>query len=290
MTDERPSLAILLWVYKDLPLCVNRAKSLRRLNPQNPIYVLYGGEPDQANLFEAALASCADDFFAFPGDVPPSWKWLHGDQLIACWFDRRGRHLDWDTIFVAQWDLLMLAPLAKLCARLEAGQLLLPGLRPIEEVEDWWWWVRPGSAEHADYRDFMALIEATWAMPPRPLCCNFIAAALPRAFLERYAVIAMPTVGFLEYKIPVYAQLWGFDFCVDHPFNPSWYHEESRSRVSRYLTTLHAEKTPIPTPTVLLNAISPWGRRVFHPYTKPYPPGVAADAPGVPTGRRDELS
>jgi hypothetical protein len=261
-------LANLLWVYKEPELCVERARRLRRLNPTLKLYVLYGGDLAEADRFRQALDPYYDDFYAFSEDWPSERKWLHGDQMIAAWHRDRGMVLPWDTIFVAQWDILMLEPLDTLCAGLQPDELILPGLRSIRDVESWWWWTRSDSVEAREYRAFAEALGA--AFPEDPLCCNFLAAALPRAFLDRYAALENPDLGFLEYKIPVYAQAWGLGFCRDHPFNPVWRHEMRRDPVSRYFDTLHAEKAPIPTPVVQLNALLPRGRRVFHPYVKPF--------------------
>ena len=264
-------LAILFWIYKDLAICVERAKRLRRLNKGVPIYVLFGGDLAEADRFAEGLGGLVDDFYAFPRAETPTWKWLQGDQLISQWHRDRGRSLEWDTFFIAQWDLLTFSPLRELCRHLREDELLLPGLRPIREVKDWWWWVREGSDEQRDYSAFCAKMADEGLLPDDPLCCNFLTAALPRRFLDRYAEISQPDLGFLEYKMPMYAQAWGFGFCRDHPFNPVWRGERRYNRIERYFHTFHAEKDAVPRATVRLNTLLPWGRRVFHPFATPYP-------------------
>ncbi|MFY9287619.1 MAG: hypothetical protein WAO98_03860 [Alphaproteobacteria bacterium] len=262
-------VAILFWIYKNVDVCFNRAQLLRKQNPQLKIYGLFGGEHKDAALFEESLKPYLDDFYVYPEDKSSEWKWLHGDLMLVKWFEQRGCSLPWDTILIAQWDMVMLAPVSQLLSSLKFDQLMLPGLRPISDVENWWYWVRKDSNVRSDYEKFCsALVEQ---FPSSPLCCNFITAALPRRFLERYQHIEQPEIGFLEYKIPIYAQIWGFSFCIDHPFNPAWLHEKHHNRIERALLTFHAEKRPIYTWTLLLNALLPWGKRVFHPYTKLLP-------------------
>lgn len=256
-------LAILFWIYKEPEICAERARLLRRFNPDTPIYVLYGGEVEDAPIFAEALKTWTDDFYTFPEPWPALKKWLQGDQLLSAWHRERGVQLDWDTFFIAQWDLLLLSPLAELCGSLGTDQVLLPGLRPIREVRDWWWWTRPNSEEGEEYQRFVDALGERF--PEDPYCCNFLAGALPRRFMDDYARIENPDLGFLEYKMPVYAQVFGFDFCRDHQFNPIW-QAENRSRLLRVFDTFHAEKTPIPRPVAFLNAKLPGGRRVFHPY------------------------
>lgn len=276
-------LAILFWIYKDLPLCVHRAEHIRALNPELKIYCLYGGHPRDADAFNAALSPWLDDFYAFREDRSVEWKWLHGDQLIGRWFVDRGAVLEWDTIFILQWDLLTLEPVKNLCSGLKEGQILLPGLRPIREVEAWWQWVRPNSAERIDFEHFRNLVAQTYSLPDDPLCCSFPAGALPRNFLQRYVEIPEPDVGFLEYKMPIYAQLWGVEFCRDHPFKLFWADKYRRKPLQRLLKTFHAEKHSIRTLTVLWNAFLPWGKRVFHPYAKPLPPVLRRSNSNWPT-------
>jgi hypothetical protein len=265
------SLAVLLWIYKEPRVCLNRARWLRTLNPGTPIYCLYGGPMADAALFEAALSGLIDDFFAFDRPWREEEKWLHGDRMLAVWHEERGAGLEWDTILIAQWDLVMTAPVRALCGTLKRDELLLPGLRTIAEVRSFWWWLRPGSPEVADYLAFEAELSARGERLRDPLCCNFLAAALPRRFMERYSKEA-PMTGFLEYKVPMMAQAWNFPFCLDHAFNPVWLNERLFSRFERYWVTLHAEKEPVKTVVVAANRLWPWGKRVFHPYVKPLVP------------------
>jgi hypothetical protein len=259
-------LAIVFWIYKDLPVCASRAKLLRELNPNVPIYCLYGGLPAEASRFRHGLSAWIDDFCVFDEPRSQIWKWLHGDQMIVWWYRNRGIHLEWDTVFIAQWDLLLLDPLIKLCRSLEKDQLLLPGLRPVREVMRFWWWVRPGERQLTRYLRF---IESLDAVPADPLCCLFITAALPRKFLEQYKTIPKPDLGFLEYKIPIYAQAWGFDFCRQHPFQPAWLGETRFWRLQQHWRSIHAQKQPVSRASLMLNMM--FGKRVFHPYVDDYP-------------------
>ncbi|HET9729236.1 MAG TPA: hypothetical protein VFR41_07445, partial [Acidimicrobiia bacterium] len=107
-------IAILFWCYRDLPVCENRIAGLRRLNPGTRIFVLYGGPNGDADRFRNALAPVVDDFYGFDREVSSTWKWRNGDLMLADWFDRRGKDLEWDHVFIVQWDMLVLAPLRDL--------------------------------------------------------------------------------------------------------------------------------------------------------------------------------
>ncbi len=268
-------IAILFWAYKDLPVCRDRMRHLRSLNPRSRIFVLFGGALGDAAAFEDALSPWADDFYAFPHERPGDWKWRHGDLVLAAWFRERGASLAWDSVFVAQWDLLTLVGIDRLLRRLRPDQLLLPGLRQIREVERWWHWVREDSPERAEYLRFLEVHPATQRLA-EPLCCQFLAAALPYGFLQRYASIDEPECGFLEYKLPMLAQTWGFGFFRSRQFRTMWREERSgldldHSRWDRLRFTFHADKSAVSKKAVALHARIPYGRRVFHPFVERYP-------------------
>ena len=60
----------------------------------------------------------------------------------------------------------------------------------------------------------------TWRRASGPsttrMCCQFIGMVAPRSFMDRYAGIDEPELGFLEYKVPVYAQAFGTPLVARH--------------------------------------------------------------------------
>ena len=269
-------LACLFWFYKSPGLCENRLRVLRRYNPQLSIFELYGGNLAEADHFERRLAPYLDDFYAFPEARASHWKWYHGDQLIARWHAERGHALDWDTIFVAQWDMLVFDRLQDQFSMLRKDELLLSGLRPIGEVESWWYYTRPGSEERAEYERFMAFVRREYAFEQAPLCSEFIVACLPRSFLARYVEIPQPELGFLEYKIPVYAQIFDTPICRRHPHQPWWGDAPNAQAAPLLGRTLNSEAQPVPLRVIDAHRLWPWGSRIFHPVFDPYPEGIAA--------------
>ena len=75
-----------------------------------------------------------DDFWAFPGHEDRDWKWRHGDLMLSRWFTGRGETLAWDSVFLAQWDLVVVRRLDRLLPPMAAGDMLISGLRPVREV------------------------------------------------------------------------------------------------------------------------------------------------------------
>jgi hypothetical protein len=267
-------LGILFWFYKDAVVCRNRLRLLRRRNPGVPIYGLYGGPVADAAAFASDLGPLLDDFWAYPGPEDPEWKYRNGDLVISAWFADRGRDLAWDSVFVAQWDMVAVTSVADLVGPIGADEMLLSGLRPVREVEAWWHWMR---GHHRDeFEQFMAKVQAEYGEVADPLCCQFIGVVAPRSFLERYCEIAPPELGFLEYKVPVYAQVLGTPLVADTCFRPWWAEEPATSHVPRTERLVHAWPTSVRLPVMYREVMRPHGRRVFHPYHGIFPHDLAS--------------
>jgi len=275
-------LAILFWCYKNADLCEDRVKNLRKLNPETSIYVLFGGEPSNSKKFELTLKPYIDDFFTFDETPPPSaddvqfregayWKYYFGDLLISSWYRNCGARLGWDTIIIVQWDMLILGSISEIFSTLQEDQILLSGLRPVGEVEDKWVWVAPSELQNRRiYLDFLAFVKDRYAYSQEPLGFVAIVMGLPRTFLEKFSHIQRPELGFMEYRVPIYAQIFGTPFCTDHRFTPWWGAVEPYKKNS----TLRARPWPISKLTILRNLFNPKGSRVFHPYFGPTPSGL----------------
>jgi hypothetical protein len=277
-------LGILFWFYRDVDVCTNRARLLRRHNPGVPVYGVYGGPPADTARFATALDSLLDDFWSFPDDSDERWKWRHGDIMLSRWFTERGDELAWDSVFLAQWDLVVVAPLERILPPMEKDDMLISGVRPVHEVEAWWQWVR--GDHRAEYLDFLAHVATCYGPVADPLCCQFIGIVAPRSFMARYAGIDRPELGFLEYKIPVYAQVFGAPLVADTCFRPWWPEEPATSGAGRAATLVHAWATPVRLPVMMAEALRPGGRRIFHPYHGVYPHDAASLAEAVRHRRR----
>jgi hypothetical protein len=94
--------------------------------------------------------------------------------------------------------------------------------------------------------------------------------------MAQYAGIDEPELGFLEYKIPVYAQAFGVPLVPDTCFRPWWPEEPATSGASRTQSLVHAWRTPVRLPVMLYESKRPGGRRIFHPYHGVYPHDVAS--------------
>lgn len=262
MPTPKLELAILFWFYKDAPLCENRVRLLRRHNPDSKIFGLYGGDPADQEVFRRCLHGYLDDFYCFETPQSAQWKWRNGDLVITEWYRQRGHSLDWDSVFIVQWDMLVTASVDDLFPDLRRGSIVLSAVRPIQEATGWFW--RDDPTERRNYDRFLTHLRHQYGPVADPLWCIFIIAVLSREFLDRYAQVSEPELGFLEYRLPTYAQIFGMDVVQAEGFVvPS----PGRNRSDVVLTVGDG----IPLTNVARNLVTPSGARVFHPFRDSVP-------------------
>ncbi len=271
-------LGVLFWFYRDLPVCRNRLDLLRRDNPHTPIFGLFGGDPADAPRFRDTLAPKLDDFWVFDRDVSSKWKWLNGDLMLAAWFEARGRHLDWEHVFVVQWDMLVLGRIDDLVPALAPDDVLLSAVLPVAAIERTWVWARRG--HEPAYRAFVASIEAQYGAV-EPMSCVFVVACLPRRLLAAYADLRDPEIGYVEYRLPTLAKAVGLRLVEDDRFAAWRPADDTAGRPSRRQRFLNGARRSVLLPSVLAELTRRDGARVFHPYHGLFPmsPGWAARGP-----------
>lgn len=262
--------AVLFWFYKDFEVCRERLLRLRRFDPGARVFALYGGPLGRVDAARDAVSEFVDDFYAYPKIRQSEWKWRHGDQLIADWYAQRGRGLAWETVFVMQWDMLVMAPVGELFAGLKEGEILLSGFRPLREVEAWWPWARPGM-EGEELRAFRAMLGSQFGYRGELFACLFVVACLPRVFLERYVAAGHPELGFLEYKVPTLARVLEVPVCAGHGFDPWWNDAPGAAEALERDKVLRAVRQEIPVEVICSELARADGRRVFHPFTGAVP-------------------
>ena len=261
-------VAVLFWFYRDLPVCRNRLEILRRDNPDASIFGLYGGDPRNASHFRDSLGPRLDDFWAFDQPQSSKWKWLNGDLMIAAWYEARGRHLEWDHVFVAQWDLLALRPLDELLPPLGADDVLLSGCGRSPRSNRRGCGRRAGTSPNIDNSSPRST-EQFGAV--EPMSCVFVIACLPRRLLAAYATLDDPEIGYVEYRLPTLAAALGLAFVDDERFSAWRPADTSQPAPTRRQRYLNGSRRAIRLPTVLAELTRGDGARLFHPYHGLFP-------------------
>jgi len=110
---------VLFRFHRAFDVCVQNLKILRALNPSIAIDGMYGGDGGIESVPAEAM-SLLDTCWAIPLD-DARYKWMHGDLCARWWFKERGRAQDFDHLYLIEWDLLFLKPLAEVFGPLQPG-------------------------------------------------------------------------------------------------------------------------------------------------------------------------
>ncbi len=255
-------LAILFWFYKEIEVCENHLELLEKYNPNLKIYGLFGGEKNEATKYEKRLGKYLDNFYISPHD-DSDWKWINGDLMILDWYKNRGKNLEWDSIAVVQWDILIFDSIEKQFSEMKKKEIFLSGTKVLDkETENRWSWTKPEGEERKNYLGFIDYIKDKFNYVGETLCCLFIFQIFPRIFFEKYLTVKDRKIGMLEYKIPMYAKIFNIPF-----FKKDlgvWWFELGDSKDF----PLNAKTKEIEKAFIEKELVKQDGFRMFHPYYK----------------------
>lgn len=253
-------LAILFWFYKKEDICINRLKLLRKYNPDLEIYGLYGGPQNKATKFESKLSKYLDDFYVSPYR-DPDWKWINGDLMILKWYEERGKNLNWESIVVVQWDMLVFESLKETFKGIKRDQIFLSGLKQLDKkTELCWTWTSPKKKFRKNFLNYLKYVRKNYDFKEKPIICLFILQVFPKKFFDKYLEVGNKKVGMLEYKIPIYAKIFGIDF-YKKDFGVHWGGNIKED-------PLNALVKEIDLKIIQKNLKDRKGWRIFHPYFK----------------------
>jgi hypothetical protein len=245
------SSAILFRFHKNLALCRNRLRHLRRLNPGVPIYGLYGGDSHFAGVANATLGGLLEHMHSLAGGRA-FWKWADFDRAVASWFRDAGQELPFERLHMVEWDMILLDSVDALYRSVPADAVGLTALTPLLEVEQRWTWMQQaGYRAEAEELFRWARDEHGWQA--NPYTCLAWGASLPRRFLEDGQRLALPALGHDELRLPLAAQLLGYQL-----YDTGFHCKTESADLEIEQAVIDAELA------------KPAGRRVFHPYRRPY--------------------
>jgi hypothetical protein len=226
---------------------------LRALNPDVPIYGLFGG---RRRVPGSVLRRLVGLDGVHVSSEPARWNWQHSDLAVAAWFREVGHGLPFDVLHVVEWDLVLLAPLESLYASVPEGSVGLTALTPISELEDEWTWLRR-DANRREWEALLARARSDWSYDGTPYGCVAGGACFPRSFVEAYAAIDPPLLCNDELRLPLFAQILGFPL-ADTRLRGRW-------RGEREHPLFHFQATDVPLEAIGAELAKPDGWRAFHP-------------------------
>jgi hypothetical protein len=244
--------AVLLRFHKAPLVCRSKVSLLRQLNPGVPIYGLFGGRRLPAAVLRQLVG--LDGVFVSRGSE--RWNWQHGDFALTAWYRGVGSDLDFDVLHVVEWDLLLVAPLDTLYASVPADTVGLTALTPVAQLEGEWTWLRKAEPRR-EWEALLAIAREKWGYDGEPYGCLAAGPSFPRAFLEAYAAADVPVLCNDELRVPLFAQILGFEL-ADTRLRGPW-------RGEREHELFHLRAHEIELPTMRAELAKPDGARAFHP-------------------------
>jgi hypothetical protein len=230
-------------------VCRSRVALLRRLNPDVPIYGLFGGR----SVLGKRLVGL-DGLYSSP--APADWNWKHSDLVLARWYRDVGHTLPFDVLHLVEWDLLLAASLDKLYASVPDDAVGLTALTPTSQLEAEWTWLRRDE-NRREWEALLARARDEWAYDGVPHGCVGPGPCFPRSFLEAYAQIDPPVLCNDELRLPLFAQILGFSI-VDTRLRGPW-------RGEREDPFFRFRAQEIELSAIKAELAKPDGWRAFHP-------------------------
>lgn len=259
------NLAVLFWFYKESEICKNRLKIIKKYNPNIKIFGLYGGGKKSAKLYQKELDGYLDDFYVSSlCDKSKNFKWINGDLMILDWYEKRGINLNWDSVVVVQWDMLVFDSFENQFSKLKKNQIFLSGARKLDDyIENKWDWTQKGGEGRKDYLAFKRYLQKQYSYIKPLLCCLFILEIFPKRFFKNWAKVPDRQKGMLEYRIPTYAKIFGIPFLKRDV--GVWWFDRDKNENKMPLNALNIE---IGKEYILDQLNKKNGFRIFHPYFK----------------------
>ena len=251
---------IIFMFHKDFDVCENHLKVLKKFNPKIQIYAIFGGDEAQEYKAENILGNYFESFYVVK-NKNPYWKWKNRDLSVREWYINFGHNVDFDTAFVIEWDLLLLAPLERVYHGISKNQVGLTGITKLEKIASKWNW-----ALHDPYKSelegIMKYAVNIFGYKSSFEICLGPGYCLPRDFLKIYSTWDIPEVGNDEMRLPLFSKIFGFQ-AVDTGFYPKWFDPD----VEKYF---NADSNEIDDSTINRELSISSGVRAFHPYRKYY--------------------
>jgi hypothetical protein len=226
------------------------------MNPNIPIYGLYGGEESEFESYNQKLSEFFEHNYCIR-NKSGLWKWKNSDLVYALWFKDIGNEIDFDSVVVLEWDLIFLEPIDVIYSHVHPLEVGLTGLTPLSEIEDKWYWTK-NPEQRKNWLQLLEFVKKEFGYADSPFASLCPGVVLPKLFLKKYSKLKIPTYGHDELRIPLFAQILGFKL-VDLEFQKKWFSKRER----KYF---NCNDLNISTKTIQNEVSRVKGRRVFHPF------------------------
>jgi hypothetical protein len=206
-------------------------------------------------MMHEALGPLFVDIFSL-AEYAPGWKWRFGDLAVRQWFINVGSRVPFDVAHVIEWDLLLCRPLDVMYSHIAVDSIGLTGIRRVKDVEHFHPFIsqEPMSLE---WKNLLHWAKSNHAYALEPLLCLGPGYCVPRSFLESFSKFVMPEMSMDELRLPLAAQILGFNLSDTRLCRS--FHMEDEVRV------FNTVKQEVLLSTVVQELEQMRGRRAFHP-------------------------
>lgn len=274
---------IVLFRFHKKPLVVkNRIKLLKKYNPEIDIYGLFGGKEEDFPSMKRYLRRDLKNIYR----VKPKyqgWMWLNGDLAVSEWYRKIGKDIDFDRVYLLEWDAIILASLKDAYKNIPKEGIGLTDLRSIEDAFEGWYWLN-NEPWKGFWLELLNRVRKKYNYTGDEKVSIFGLPVFTKSFLENYSKVNIETTIYQknikenrwdykylpeferkmvlchdEIRLPLYAEILGYKM-YDTGFLPKDKKEEEEY--------FNANGWEVKLTTILEEAKNPNGRKVFHPYRK----------------------
>ena len=237
-------------------ICRNKLEVIKHYNPGIEIYGLFGGETEDLARAKKMLGAHLMDIYQVPV-TDAVWKWQNGDLSLCDWFRNYGHSVDFDILYLIEWDLLQLGSFENLYRHVPSDGIGLTGLISMKKIPKWRWILK--EPWRSQWLELLAHVQKKYNYKKIPHGCLGPGNVFPRAFIEKYSEIAVPVLCHEEIRFPLFAQVLGFKL-YDNGFYQDWYNRTDDD----FFSCAH-DKKEIKRSVMDIEMDKLTGRRVFHP-------------------------
>lgn len=252
--------AIIFRFYKEVSVCKNRLKILKKYNPSLKIFWIYWWEKTQENLYKKNLSDYLDDFYTLES-TDPHRKRINGDFALQERYKNRWKDLSRDSVYIVQRDILIFTSLEEYFSDYKENQIFLSWTTKLTKNIEKKRKRTSSKEEKPKYIKFKNHIKEVYKhQKDNILCCLPMFEILPRDFFNQYWTIAREAMWFIEYRKPTLAKILWFNFYQKN----IWVHRFQNKKE----LPMNARSIEISEEYIKNELDNKEWRRIFHPYYK----------------------
>lgn len=256
MNPESNHPIIIYRFHNNFTTVANRLKLIKKIDPDIPIYGIFGGEKMDYKDAKKSLDTYMEDIFLIPVENN-RWKWLHADITYQMWYKSVGRNVTFDMAYVMEWDLLILEKLKDVFPHANDQTAIFTGLIALEKVEKHWYWMK--KENRAKVESFYEKVSQYYSLRFTRYACLGPGLCAPRNFFEGLQELKLFEADISdEIKLPVWSQIMGIK-PVSNNFYMKWFSFFEMQYFNANVADIELE-------SIVRQLNKKNGRRVFHPF------------------------